>query len=397
MAVRIRRARESDYPEMLRADERTFGFTTTEAQSDAIRTLLDLDRFRVAVDAGRIVGIAGSFEMELTVPGPRSLSTGGVTWVSVAPTHRRRGLLRRLMGAVHDDIDARGEVVGALIATEGGIYERFGYGTATLQRNIEIDRRLTQIAPQFVPSIDDVRLVTPSDHVEEMAAIFERYRGVRVGEMTRSEDVMRLDVQSVGSSLCAAIHPDGFVTWTIKKEWSSGLPAYEVWIEDFVAVTPEAHVALWHLMLSIDLAGPIRSVRAAAPDDPLPYLLTEPRALRTTNLGDRLMVCPRRIGEFLAGRTYGTDDAFVLEVGFEDDRSERWRVAGSPDGASAKRVRTRPDLTLTRAALGAIGLGGVRPSELARGRRLDGRDADVVRRADHFFGTAPLPWLTTHF
>ncbi|MFT3852789.1 MAG: GNAT family N-acetyltransferase [Ilumatobacteraceae bacterium] len=46
--------------------------------------------------------------------------------MGVAATHRRQGLLRRLMDACHDDIDARREPVAMLFASEGGIYERFG-------------------------------------------------------------------------------------------------------------------------------------------------------------------------------------------------------------------------------------------------------------------------------
>ena len=57
-----------------------------------------------------------------------------MTWVSVAVTHRRQGIMTRLLDAVHDDIDARGEPLAALTASEGGIYERLGYGIATRRR-----------------------------------------------------------------------------------------------------------------------------------------------------------------------------------------------------------------------------------------------------------------------
>ena len=117
MAVRLRRARDADFDEILQHDMRSFAFTTTAEEREFIRAMLDLDRFHVVTDGGRIVGVAGSFGQELTVPGPVQVSCGGVTWVSVAATHRRRGLLRRLMAAVHADIDERGEVVGALKRT----------------------------------------------------------------------------------------------------------------------------------------------------------------------------------------------------------------------------------------------------------------------------------------
>ncbi len=397
MAVLLRTARDEDFEEILVNDERSFGFTTNDDERELLRRLLDLDRFRVATDSGRIVGAAGSFTMELTVPGPSCIPVGGITWVSVVPTHRRRGVLRRLMESIHDDIDRRGEVAGALIASEGGIYERFGYGVAAYRRSVEIDRRHTQIRPEFTPDLSDVRFVRPADHVEHFHELFERYRRTRVGEMNRSETLVALEVHDGGSELRAAVHPDGYVMWKMTTDWSATLPAHRIEIVDLVAITDDAHVALWHLVLSIDLAGPISSYRAAAVDDPLPYLLTNPRALATRSLYDRLWLSPRRIGDFLNARTYATEDTFVVEVDVGTERPERWRIAGSPDGAEAERVRSRPDLVLDRASLGSLGLGGVRASELARGRRLTVRSEATLRRADHFFSTSPLPHVTTNF
>jgi hypothetical protein len=42
-------------------------------------------------------------------------------------------------------------------------------------------------------------------------------------------------------------------------------------------------------------------------------------------------------------------------------------------------------------------LGGVLPSTLAAGRRLTASSADVLRRADHFFGHLPMAHCSTGF
>ena len=57
-----------------------------------------IERGMVAEDDGRIVGTLGSFDLAMTVPGG-SVPCAGTTWVSVAPSHRRRGVLRRMMEA----------------------------------------------------------------------------------------------------------------------------------------------------------------------------------------------------------------------------------------------------------------------------------------------------------
>jgi predicted acetyltransferase len=124
----------------------------------------------------------------------------------------------------------------------------------------------------------------------------------------------------------------------------------------------------------------------------LPYLLTDPRALQTTALNDDLWVNVRDVAGCLSARRYSTADRVVIEV---DGR--RWLIDGSPDGATCKKVRTRPDLVMGHASLGALLLGGVRPSALAAGRRLEARNSDTLRRADAFFVTSPAPHCQTHF
>ncbi len=397
MATRLRRARDDDFEEMLRADERAFSFTTTAEEAEVIRGLLDLDRFRIVADGGRIVGIAGSFALELTVPGPVQIPTGGVTWVSVAPTHRRRGILRRLMAAIHDDIDAHDEIAAALIASEGGIYERFGYGSACRWRSTRLDRRFARFDDRYVPSLEDIRFVDPRAELDDLTKRFERYRRGRVGEVSQTAEFLDAWLLEEGKGLRAALHPDGYAVWKVTPNWADGLPAHEVDLRALVAATPEAHAALWHTLLSLDLVGPITSYSAVTVDDPLPYLLTNARAVVTTGIQDRLWVRPQQVGPFLAARTYDVEDSLVLDVDVGSAQPERWRISGSPEGATAERVRTKPDLVLDRATVGALGMGGVRATDLARGRRLTGRSAEVLARADRFFTVSPLPHLITSF
>ena len=83
-----------------------------------------------ARENGTIVGGAGAFPFELTVPGG-VVPTAGVTVVGTFPTHRRRGVLRAMMRAQLDDVHARGEPLALLWASEDTIYGRFGYGMAS--------------------------------------------------------------------------------------------------------------------------------------------------------------------------------------------------------------------------------------------------------------------------
>lgn len=392
--IDLRVATDDDFESMLRFDGLTFGDPWPDNMAEPARATLNLDRFRVAHDGDTLVGIAGSYRQEVTVPGGTQVRAGGVTWVAVAPTHRRQGLLTRLMAEVHDDIDRRREPIAMLTASEGGIYERFGYGIASYLRVVEIDRRRTQVRPEFRPAAGDVRLTTLDD--PELPSIFDRYRRGRVGEIDRTPAADAMFALHHGAGVWVAVHDDGFASWKVKSKWNSGHPAHELTLLDLVAITPEAHAALWHTVLSVDLVGPITGLRAVSLDDTLPYIVDDQRAVRTTNINDMLWLHLRDVGAALAARTYSTVDDFVIEVDLGDGKG-RWRVAGGPDGADVKKVRSRPDLRMDRAAVGAIYLGGVRPSTLALAGRLAANDPDLLRRADAFFAADRLPHCVTGF
>jgi predicted acetyltransferase len=388
-AIEIRTAHPDDLDAMFERASEGFAGSYTPEQREAWRGLFELDRFRNAWDGDELVGVAGSLEKELTLPGGAKVSMAGVTWVSVAATHRRRGLLRRLLGEVHADIDRRGEPVAGLLASEGGIYERFGYGAATRQRSVAIDRRRFQIAANHVPSSGQFRLVNPREHVDTLATLYDRYRRERVGEVSRTAAWIDMRIGGEEQVVRGALHEDGYAIWTVKADWGGFDANHVLQVLDLIACTPDAHVALWNLVLTHDLVGEVRSDGAVALDDHLPLLLTNPRGLVTRQLYDFLWLCPRRCGDLLAARRYRVDDQMVVGVD-----GERWQVDGGPDGASANATDAEPDVTMTRAALGALVLGGVSATELSLGGRLTGAD---LARTDLFFGWTPQPHCSTQF
>lgn len=76
--------------------------------------------------------------------------------VSIAATHRRRGVLTAPVRRRLDGIRSRGEPLAVLTAPKPAIYGRFGYGIATHQLNVEIDTSRVRLS--VPPGTDDVRL-----------------------------------------------------------------------------------------------------------------------------------------------------------------------------------------------------------------------------------------------
>ena len=89
---------------------------------------MDLGRTWGAFDGDRVVGTLRSFPTTLTLPGRGSAGAAALTNVTVAPTHRRRGLLTEMIMRDLERAHADHEALGILIAAEYPIYGRFGYG-----------------------------------------------------------------------------------------------------------------------------------------------------------------------------------------------------------------------------------------------------------------------------
>lgn len=399
MTVDIRRAEPEDLPEILEVDQQSFHYRLDPEGLELVAASLDTNRFFVAstdshtVDGhpsdGRIVGLAGSYPLELTLPGPATLPMTGVTWISVLPSHRRRGLARQLIAAVERDGAERDEPVLGLNATQAGIYRRFGYGIATTRLSTTIDRRLVQLRPEAAAAADVGRVILrPAvDAIDDLAAIWDRYRRAQPGEVSQSVERLRYLTHLNGPDALALLHPDGFAVFTTTKDWSDGLPAHAVEIHQFCASTDDAHLALWHYLFGLDLAGPISGRFAVVPGDRLPALVTDSRAITTTTVQDNLWVKVADIPRAFAARSYRINDELVLGIA-----DEAWAVSNSgctPTGRP-------PDLLLDSSAVGPLLLGGVSATHLARAGWAHGSPA-TLHRADAFFGWEPAPVTRAEF
>jgi predicted acetyltransferase len=397
MTVEIRTPTEDDVAELFLVDGRNFGEDYPPEKIEKRRPMLDLDRFRVATDAGKIVGIVGSFEFDMTVPGGTTLPTGGVTWVSVSVTHRRQGLLRRMMDVLHDDIVGRGEPLAALGASEGTIYERFGYGVSSHSRTATIDRQRAALRPEFVAPSGSVRFASDDEARKLFPVLWERFRRTRPTEISRADTwwdfLFYLRTQSQGDLGRAQylVHADGYLSYRRADNWKDGFAANRVEIGEFVALTHEATCALWTALLGLDLVGPIK-VYELPLDSPLPYLLENQRSIQTSRFGDSVWTKVLDPEICFGARTYGTSDRFVIE-----SEGQRFAIESADDGVSCRKVRSKPDLVVGAAAMGPLLMGGIRPSVLAAGRQLTARSTTVLRRADNFFLGDVLPYCQTMF
>lgn len=409
MSYTIRPITAAEYPAYVRTVEAPFGNQPSAEDLDIWRPMHELDRSLAVFDAGQIVASTDALSLELTLPGLTRIPAPGVTRVGVLPTHRRRGLLRALMRRQIDDLRQRGEILAILTASESVIYGRFGYGVATSTINVEIERAHAAFARPWNPP-GQLTLVDHASALDLLPTVYERARGLQPGAVSRGAAWWQATLRNP-SSLLDGMGPrfyvtytapdgqvDGFAHYRIQRHWDQGLPSSALEIGELIAVTTQARAALWQFCFGVDLIKTVRA-RSRPVDEPLRWMLADPRRLRVTALNDDLFVRLLDIPRALAARRYHVPGQLVLAVddAFCPENSGRYALEGGPEGATCRPSTADPDLALSVTDLAATYLGGVSFSALARAGRVEAHASAALDRADAMFAVTPAPWCATPF
>ena len=290
-ALNLRPATPEEWPEFLRTMDGAFGETPSGPYTDTPPPVAEMDRSLGLWDGDRVVATAGIYSRELTVPGA-VVPCAGITWVTVAPTHRRRGVLTSIMRRQLTEVHEQGrEPVAALWASESSIYGRFGYAPATVRGGLTGKTERLRLRRDVDLGSGRVDLVDLETYKPAAAALYESVRRVVPGNLARDERWWnRLlrdepDDRHGATARRFLLHtePDGTVTgyaaFRMKAGWTDGAePDGTLIVEEVRATVPSAYASLWKVLLSVDLVRTVE-VPIASDDDPLRQLVTDPRAL----------------------------------------------------------------------------------------------------------------------
>ena len=406
MAYRVRTCRTlEEFGRAVGSVGHYFGWVPTEEQIEQFATILPAERVHAAFDDGRIVGGAGAFPFEMTVPGG-VVPCAGVTVVGVLPTHRRRGLLSRMMRAQLDDVRERGEPIAALFASEETIYGRYGYGLASLRQEARLAGDRRALRPGIPPRSGSVRLVDEQEAGRVFPRLYNRVRRTTPGFFGRSRDWWQLrrisDLPERGGDAgplnCALAEHDGrpvgYALYRIgQKEEESGWRRRLIVVEA-LGVDAVGTREIWRFLLEVDWIHEVRASLLSV-DHPLFHLVARPDSLKLrteTGLWIRLV----DVGAALSARRYAADGRTTFEVvdGFASWNQGTWTL----EGGVARRSRRRPDLRLDVNALGAAYLGGVSFGRLASAGLVEEVARGGLERADAIFAPiGPAPWCPEIF
>jgi predicted acetyltransferase len=378
-----------------------FGPTPPDDVIDRWIGLVGAERMHAAFEDGEIVGGAGVFTFDLSVPGG-SLPCAGVTVVGVYPTHRRRGVLRGMMDAQLADIHERGEPIAALWASEETIYGRFGYGIASWCGDVAIPRDRSAFGRPFERR-GQVRAVTVDEAVELFPPVWEALRAQRTGVFARTETwwreriVRTSDEEEATPRRLVALEIDdevqAYAVYKTTAAFEGFVSNAKLDVVEAVGANPQATAEIWRYLLDVDWMATINAA-LIPPDHPLFLLLASPRYARFKR-HDALWVRLVDIGAALSGRAYAGEGSVVFEVADATCpwNEGRWKL----EGWTASRTDDPADLALDVDALGSAYLGAVSFAQLREAMRVEELAEGAIGRADALFEWRPLPWCPEIF
>jgi predicted acetyltransferase len=365
-----------------------------------------------ALDGDDWVGATGTFTMDLTLPGGTAIPAAGVTMVGVASTHRRRGILTELMRRQLDDVAAGPEPVAMLTASESLIYGRFGFGMASRGVRQRLAVGHARLRPEAPVAGGRLRLLTIDEARALLPDAYERIRSGRPGWVSRSHAwwethvfLDRPDDRDGGTALFVLAHHgddgavDGWATYRVAVDWQDRLPNSRLVVTDIAAVDDTVQLALWSGLIDVDLSTEVDALHVAV-DDPLPWAVADPRRVRISELTDWLWLRILDVPAALGPRAWGSAGSLVVEVvdRFRPASGGRFAIESDATGSGTVTPTSSPaDLTLGAEELGAIALGGVRPSTLDRAGRITEDRPGALAVADALFTTTRDPHCATMF
>ena len=370
--------------------------------SEWVSRLLQPNRVYGAYEGEELVGTANSFLGTLRLPGGEEVSHAAVTHVGVSPTHVRRGVVSGLLRQQLGDLQQQGVVLASLRASQGQVYQRFGYGIASASLSIEIDKTVGGLAFPATHSAT-IRLLDAAQAWPVLQQIYQRHPPERAGTLSRWPQWWAFQAlrqgTAAGNFYVAVLGKEGeetaFVRYHAKAEenWLFSQTRTLV-VDDLVAARPEDYRALLSFLLSLDVTQRVH-FSSRALDDVLPLLANNPRALTLGPVRDETWLRIIDVQAALNARRYQPAEPVVVQINDPLIASNTQRLQLSETGAAP--TQQPAELTLSITELSTLLLGGTKAWQLAHAARLDEHTEGAIARFDRLTETDTLPYSGIYF
>jgi predicted acetyltransferase len=257
---------------------------------DDLLELFDDQVYRpiAAREGDTIVGTALDMPLELTVRPGATVPCRGITWVGVLPTHRRRGVMRAILGEHLAACVAGGAAASLLHASNSGLYAGQGYGIATRRARVRLS--VPHVEFRDPPPELALELRDPSTAHAACQAVWERCRPRSTGFLSRPDPELAWTLKDL-KGFCVFAGDDGYALYRVDREWPGPNAEYRVQLRELIAATPAAYAALWQYLCGLAHTTEIVADNRP-PDEPLLHLVAESRRVDVSHVSDGLWLKP---------------------------------------------------------------------------------------------------------
>jgi predicted acetyltransferase len=340
-----------------------------------------------AFEDGRLATSYATWPLTMRFNGD-GVPVAAVTTVGTLPIYRRRGYLRKITATHFEFLHEEGErPIAILWASWATIYQRYGYAVVSTQHFYNVE-------PQYL-AFSSPQPVTGSfrelgdDEFPLLVDLYRKFRAERTGYLHRGREMWNANVLApppANGQLNKIIYeesgePLGYVIYTVEPAQDGGRPgpSNRLVIRDLIWLTASAYRAIWSYFANMDVIGNIIWGRVPS-DDPLPYLLLEPRMLRITS-SDGILGRIVDVEQALPQRCYNEEGTLTFEI-VDDDlcpwNCGRWRLEASVDKSSVSRTTDEPQLVMPISTLAMLLFGQISATEAARMGRLNVREDSTL-------------------
>ncbi|MDX2377077.1 GNAT family N-acetyltransferase [Microbacterium sp. LRZ72] len=384
------------------------GFLEAEQSPERTREFVDAVAYRrltgvydpASAAPDSPVGTIDSWVAQLSLPGRRTTPMWAISGVTVAATHRRRGIARAMLeGELRAAVSA-GLPLAGLTATEATIYGRFGFAPAAFATHWSIDvHRVRWAGPATTGRLDFVDRPRAAD---ELAALHERVRLHHPGQIDawpgRWRELTGTAGGAEGGQKIRAVRSanadgvtEGVALYRLVED-SRDYSRHTLELICMITATRAAYATLWRFVLEHDLVSRVEAPLWAI-DEPVRWMIADQRAATVTTL-DHEWLRVLDVPAVLTARAYAAPVAVVIEVSDEFGfAAGRWRLETDAAGhAEVTATAAEPDVVLPVSSLSSLVLGGVRAATLRDAGRLHA-ERHVASMIDAAFVAPDVPYL----
>ncbi|RKP49822.1 GNAT family N-acetyltransferase [Cohnella endophytica] len=266
--MEIRQLTMDDFEERMALSQFAFQFQLTPESLESRRKKYLPEQDWGAFDEnGEMLSALMLIPLETWIQG-KLFAMGGIAGVATWPEARRQGCVSKLLVRTLETMKNNGQTISMLHPFAFGFYRKFGYEFTIERKKYTIETR--KLPPRLETPGQVKRM--PKPDIELLNAVYTAYASLYSGTLVRTWDWWENRILTKTGSFAVYYNeddkPEGYVFYQIE----SG----KMTIHDWASTTETSRVALWTFVGNHDSMITETSLVAAI-DDPLPFLLADPR------------------------------------------------------------------------------------------------------------------------